>query len=59
MKLVVQQKTKYEPVSKFPFVKRDLSLLVDQSVSYSDLENGIQKVSANILKEVELFDVYF
>ena len=49
---------KYKKSSKFPEVRRDLSLLIDQSVSFEVLEKIAKKVDNKILKSVNLFDVY-
>ena len=49
---------KYKPIAKFPAVRRDLSLLIDQSVSFKDISDLLRSVDRNILKEVDLFDVY-
>mgnify|MGYP001250247005 CR=1 FL=1 len=48
----------FKDVSKFPEVRRDLSLLIDKSVSFKTLENIALKVDKEILKSVNLFDVY-
>ncbi|MAZ58791.1 MAG: phenylalanine--tRNA ligase subunit beta [Flavobacteriales bacterium] len=48
----------YNPVSKFPSIKRDLSLLVNQETSYLDIENSIKKFNNNLLKSFSLFDMY-
>ncbi|MEG2492983.1 MAG: phenylalanine--tRNA ligase subunit beta [Rikenellaceae bacterium] len=47
-----------EELSKYPEVSRDLSLLIDQKVTFSDLRNVAFKTGKNILKNVTLFDVY-
>ncbi len=43
---------------KFPAVKRDLALLVDTDVSFSDLHTTALQTEKKILKQVDLFDVY-
>ena len=48
----------FKEVSKFPEVRRDLSLLIDKAVSFEKLENIALKVDKKILKSVNLFDVY-
>jgi phenylalanyl-tRNA synthetase beta chain len=48
----------YVESSKFPAVKRDLALLIDKQVTYSDLEKLAFETERNFLKEVSLFDVY-
>ena len=37
---------------------RDLSLLIDNSVSFEDLKNTAFKSNKSILKDVHLFDIY-
>jgi phenylalanyl-tRNA synthetase beta chain len=48
----------YREVSKFPEVRRDLALVLDQSVKYADLEAIAFKTGKQLLKKVSLFDVY-
>ena len=43
---------------KYPAVRRDLALLVDKSVKFSDIEKLAYQTENKILKEVTLFDVY-
>ena len=43
---------------KYPEVKRDLALLLDQTVQFKDLYNTALSVERKLLKKVELFDVY-
>jgi phenylalanyl-tRNA synthetase beta chain len=58
LELVGYTKIKYQEVSKFPEVRRDLSLLIDQSVSFDELQKIAKQADNKILKEVNLFDVY-
>ncbi len=43
---------------KYPSVRRDLALLVDRTVKYSKLEELAYQTERNLLKQVDLFDVY-
>ncbi len=45
-------------LSKFPEVKRDLSLLVDDTTSFAALREVAFKTEKKLLKSVSLFDVY-
>ncbi|MFL2576788.1 MAG: phenylalanine--tRNA ligase subunit beta [Flavobacteriales bacterium] len=56
--LVGNNKIVYKPVNKFPIIRRDLSLLINQDVSFSQLEKIARSVNNSLLKEVNLFDVY-
>jgi phenylalanyl-tRNA synthetase beta chain len=48
----------YSPVSRFPVVERDLAFVVSQESSLQTLLDGLQKAAADIVKQVNLFDVY-
>ena len=45
-------------LSKFPEVSRDLSLLIDKNVTFSELRSIAFKTEKKLLKNVTLFDVY-
>jgi len=46
------------PLSRFPQVRRDLAILVPESVSWSALETSIRATAGPALVEVRLFDRY-
>lgn len=48
----------YKEISPYPTVKRDLALVVDQHVTYAQLEEIAYKYASKLLKQVTLFDVY-
>jgi phenylalanyl-tRNA synthetase beta chain len=49
----------YQPISKFPQIRRDLSLLVDDAINLSQIESLVREtVSHNWLKSFDVFDVY-
>jgi phenylalanyl-tRNA synthetase beta chain len=48
----------FRPLSKFPEVRRDLAILIDEAVSARDIEDCIRASSSEILQEVRLFDIY-
>ena len=54
----VHSKTKYKEVNKFPSVKRDLALLVDNEIEFSKLNSIAKQTENKLLKSVNLFDVY-
>ena len=58
LKLVSRVKVKFQEMHKFPEVKRDLAVLIDENVAYADLCRAAQKSVKKILKQVSLFDVY-
>ncbi len=48
----------YKEVSKFPSVRRDLSMLLNKDVSFDQLKQIALKTEKGILREVNVFDVY-
>lgn len=49
---------KYQEVSKFPSVERDLALVIDQSIQYHAIEQAIKTVPLDALKESRVFDIF-
>lgn len=49
---------KFVDIPKFNKIRRDLALLVDKNVTYSELYEAVMKEKSPILKSVNLFDVY-
>ena len=58
IKLCKASKTTYQTVPKFPAVRRDLALLVDASVEFNTLQSLANQCENQLLKSVNLFDVY-
>jgi len=58
MKEAARVKITYTDVAKFPPVRRDLALLVDQTVQFAQIEKAAFDTDRKILKSVNLFDVY-
>jgi len=55
---VRKNKIIYQEVSKFPAVRRDLSMLVDKAVTFGALKQVAQRTERKLLKDVNVFDVY-
>ena len=45
-------------IPKFPKVKRDLALLIDESVTFDSLKKTAQQTEKKLLKNINLFDVF-
>ena len=58
MKATKNKEVLFTEISKFPAVSRDLALLVDNSVEFSQIEQIARQTEKKLLKKVELFDVY-
>ncbi len=48
----------YEEMSKFPPVKRDLSLVLDKKILFSEIEAISKETEPELIKEIRIFDVY-
>ena len=57
-KLVKRNKVKYSELPRFPEVRRDLALLLDEGVSYADMRKAAIRAGKKMVKSVNLFDVY-
>ena len=49
---------KFKPIPKYPEVRRDFALLVDNTVSFDDIYTIAKQTEKQLLKNVNLFDVY-
>ncbi len=49
---------KYKEISKFPSSRRDISMIVNSKVTFNKIKELSFGIDKNILKEVNLFDVY-
>ncbi|MGQ7854778.1 phenylalanine--tRNA ligase subunit beta [Pedobacter sp. WC2501] len=56
--IVRKNKIVHKDVSKYPQVRRDLSLLIDQNVTFDTLKGIAFKTDKKLIKEVGVFDVY-
>jgi phenylalanyl-tRNA synthetase beta chain len=54
----VSNKIKLVDIPKFPEVRRDLALLVNQSVTFEELYVVAKQTEKSLLKNINLFDVY-
>jgi len=54
----VSTKIKFTDIPKYPEVRRDLALLLDESVSFEKVYQIAKQTEKSLLKEINLFDVY-
>lgn len=53
-----RQQLTFEPISKFPEVRRDLSLVLDKKVLFEDIRQITERQENRLIKRVGVFDVY-
>lgn len=56
--LLNKQKLRFEEISKFPSVSRDLAVILDESVTFGELQSRINQNSGSLLQSLDLFDVF-
>ena len=56
--LVKNNNVHYNEIPKFPQIRRDFSLLIDDSIPFEALKKIALNTEKNVLKNVQLFDVY-
>ena len=49
---------KYEEVTKYPEITRDIAMLVDVKDEYQNIYNVVESVNSKLISKVELFDLY-
>ena len=55
---LISNKIKFTEIPKYPEVRRDLALLLDQSVTYESIYTIAKQTEKSLLKNIDLFDVY-
>jgi len=55
---LISNKIKFTDIPKYPEVRRDLALLVDDSVAFDAIYSIAHQTEKSLLKDVSLFDVY-
>ena len=50
--------SKFKKISKFPSVRRDLAIIIDESVPLAVLQENVTVSASGLLSELRVFDVY-
>ncbi len=58
LQMLNRVKISYTDVARFPEVHRDLSLLLDKKVSFTEICDAASRAEHKLLKNINLFDVY-
>ncbi len=58
MTIVRRDKVKYRELPRYPEVRRDLALLLEEKVSFADIRREALRAEKSLIKSVSLFDVY-
>jgi phenylalanyl-tRNA synthetase beta chain len=52
------QRAPYQEISRYPQVRRDLAVVVDEAVTLSTLTERVTLVTSSLLRSLRIFDVY-
>lgn len=55
---LINNKIRFSDIPKYPEVRRDLALLVDENIQFDAIYNLARQSEKALLKEIDLFDVY-
>src|SRR5690554_628945 len=55
---LVTGKFKFTEIAKYPEVRRDLALLLDENVTFENIYQIAEQTDRKLIKEIDLFDVY-
>jgi len=58
LSIIKNMKISFRELPKYPAVRRDLALLIDRNIKFSQIREIAFRTEKNILQEVSLFDVY-
>lgn len=58
LKAALKAKISIEPISKYPSTRRDLALVLDDSVKFEDIVKLTRSVEKKLITDIQLFDVY-
>jgi len=59
VKAIRLRKVQYKEVGKFPEMRRDFALLVDENISFDSIRlTALNQIKGDLLRDVRLFDVY-
>lgn len=50
--------TKVKPLPKFPAIRRDLSLIVNEEIPWADIESAVQRKAPGELEELQFVDIF-
>jgi phenylalanyl-tRNA synthetase beta chain len=48
----------FQPISRFPSIRRDLAVVVDAGVQAGELKSAVREAAGELLQEALIFDVY-
>lgn len=53
-----KQLPRYEKISKFPTIRRDIAIIVDEDISADEILQRVKEKAGQLLNEIHIFDIY-
>ena len=53
-----KREIQYAPISRFPSIKRDIAIIIDELIPVADVMQLIRDKATNLLNNLQLFDLY-
>jgi len=51
-------KITFSPIPKYPYIERDIAIIVSENVTVEDAQKAILGVNSDIIESIKLFDIY-
>ena len=58
LKAIKKNKIQFKELSKYPTVRRDLALVIENNINFAQISAIAKKQGKQLLKEINLFDIY-
>lgn len=55
---LLKREITFEPLPKYPYIQRDMAIVVPESVDFDRIKKEIFNIKPDIVKNVEIFDVF-
>jgi len=49
---------RFKPLPRYPYIERDISIMVDKGVTFSQIKRIILDINTELIESIELFDIY-
>jgi phenylalanyl-tRNA synthetase beta chain len=54
----IGERLQFRPIPRFPFVRRDIAIVVDEELPVGDIVGEIRRVESSLIEDVSVFDVF-
>ncbi|MGB7292613.1 MAG: phenylalanine--tRNA ligase subunit beta [Thermodesulfobacteriota bacterium] len=54
----IGEQLQFRPIPRFPFVRRDIAIVVDEELPVGDIVGEIRRVESSLIEDVSVFDVF-